>query len=112
MAKKATSEGFAMEVRIYRSGKSVMQSGRAGSERVVVEFAPEAGLVNNDLTGWATMRDTRRQMRLTFESEERAIAWARERGYAYSVGGMRERVVRTRSYDDNFSHRRRLPWTH
>ncbi|MGR4000317.1 MAG: ETC complex I subunit [Alphaproteobacteria bacterium] len=109
-----------MEVRIYRLGKSAMQSGMSRSGVVVAEFAPGAPLLNNDLTGWATMRDTRRQLRLTFTSEAAAVSWAVSQGFAYSIAGAggesgskgSERVAGVRSYDDNFSHKRRLPWTH
>ena len=101
-----------MHVRIYRPAKNAMQSGRGNSKRWVLEFEPSAGATPDPLMGWASSADTRRQVRLRFESEAEAVAHAREKGYTYTVVKRNERKVMPKSYADNFAYSRIEPWTH
>ena len=101
-----------MQVRIYRSPKTAMQSGRANTKRWVVEFEPTTPQTADPLMGWTMSRDTRQQLRLWFESEEEAVAYAQRNGLMYSVEKARERTVRPKAYADNFRYDRLLRWTH
>ena len=100
-----------MDVRIFRPAKTAMQQGRAGTDRWVLEYEPGAREVE-PLMGWTSSADTRRQLRLSFESREEAIAYAEKHGLMYSIEEPRERKVRPKAYADNFSYTRMGRWTH
>ena len=100
-----------MLVRIYRPSKNAMQSGRAGTKEWVLEF--ERGAVAPEsLMGWQSSSDTSSQVRLSFETRDEAIAYARRNGIPHQVTEPREARRVIRAYGDNFSARRREPWSH
>ena len=100
-----------MDVRIFRPAKNAMQQGRAGSDRWLLEYEPGAREVE-PLMGWTSSRDTRRQLRLTFDSKEEAVAYAEKHGLMYSIEEPRERKIRPKAYADNFRTDRMGRWTH
>ena len=100
-----------MDVRIFRPAKTAMQQGRAGTERWLLEYEPGAREVE-PLMGWTSSRDTRRQLRLSFDSKEEAVAYAEKQGLMYSIEEPRERKVRPKAYADNFRTDRMGRWTH
>lgn len=101
-----------MHVRIYRPAKTAMQSGSSNVKRWVVEFEQSAGARPDPLMGWSSSRDTRRQVNLRLNSEAEAVAYARDKGYTYTVVKRNERVVKPKAYADNFVYSRIEPWTH
>ena len=101
-----------MNVRIYKPAKSAMQSGRAGSEHWVLEFEPQSPRQLEPLMGWTSSNDTQTQSRLFFDSAEQAVEYAQQRGYAYHVEQAQERIIKPKSYLDNFAADRVLRWTH
>ena len=101
-----------MRVRIYQPAKTAMQSGQGGTKRWLLEFEPEARREIDPLMGWTSSRDTRAQIRLSFDSKEEAIAYAGKQGFAYSVEKPHSRSVRPKSYSDNFRSDRFGNWTH
>lgn len=101
-----------MHVRIYRPAKNAMQSGRGNSKHWLVEFEPSAGASPDPLMGWASSPDTRRQVKLRFETETEAVEYAREHGYTFTVVKRNERKVAPKAYADNFANSRVEPWTH
>jgi len=54
--------------------------------------------------GWSSSGDTLNQIRLFFPSAEKAVAYAQEQGWDYTVFPPKERRVRPRSYMDNFKY--------
>ncbi len=88
--------------RIYREAKSAMQSGKARTRLWVLEFDSSDPIVHDPLTGWNGSADTRRQLRLTFDSAEEATAYAEANGLAYEVEPTRERTLKLQAYADNF----------
>ena len=100
------------QVRIYRQAKTAMQSGRANTDRWIVEFEPESRRDVEPLMGWTSSADTRSQVRLRFDSEAEAVAYAKKHGFMYTVEKPRERKVRPKAYADNFRNDRLLRWTH
>ena len=99
------------QVRIYRQAKTAMQSGRANTDRWVVEFEPESRREVEPLMGWTSSADTRSQLRLRFDSREEAVAYARKHGFMYTLEEPRERRVQPKAYADNFRVDRLLRWT-
>ncbi|MDX1581378.1 MAG: ETC complex I subunit [Alphaproteobacteria bacterium] len=94
-----------MQARIYRPAKSAMQSGRANTKRWVLEFETESPKRIERLMGWTASDDTRRQVKLRFESEEAAVAYAKKYGLDYIVQEPNQRRMRKKSYADNFKPR-------
>ena len=65
-----------MAARIYQRIKNAMQSGRARTRHWIAEFEPGDRKQPDPLMGWNGSRDTRGQVKLTFETKEAAIDWA------------------------------------
>ena len=99
-------------VRIFQPAKNVMQSGRANTRSWIVEFEPSAAVKPNPLMGWPGSADTRPQVRLSFDSRDDAIGYAKKHGFDYEVLPPRDRSVRAQAYSDNFRAGRQSNWTH
>ncbi len=94
-----------MQARIYRPAKTVMQSGRGNTKRWVLEFDLETPRRPEPLMGWTSSGDTLNQVRLRFDSQEDAVAYAERKGLSYTVEPVHERRVVPRNYADNFKPR-------
>lgn len=101
-----------MVARIYRPAKTAMQSGKAKTQRWVLDYEPEAARSVEPLMGYTSSSDMKQQIRLFFDSKDEAIAYARRHGIAHRVEEPNERKVRAASYSDNFKFDRIAPWTH
>jgi len=102
-----------MIARIFRPAKTAMQSGRAATKQWVLEFDPETARRIDPLMGWTSAEDmTSGQVRLAFETAEKAVAFAQTHGLAYRVAPERAQSVRPKAYAENFAYHRRKPWTH
>lgn len=91
-------------VRIYRPARSVMQAGQARTrtKKWVLEFEPRWATEIEPLMGWTSSSDTLQQVKLTFSSKGRAVAFAERRGWPYTVIEPHEPRIRPKSYADNF----------
>lgn len=90
-------------LRIYRPAKNAMQSGRANTRHWVAEFAPADRKEPDPLMGWNGSRDTRSQVKMSFESKEAAIAFAERRGYDYELWEAEPaKPPAPKAYADNF----------
>ena len=99
-------------VRIFRPAKTAMQSGRAKTRKWVMVFEPSDRSTPDPIIGWNGSGDTGRQVRLTFDTEAEAIAYARKEGFTYTISEPRERRIKPKAYADNFAYTRMEPWTH
>ena len=88
--------------RIYQRPKNAMQSGRARTDRWVLEFEPSRPQKADPLTGWAGGANTDTQMRINFPTLDAAKAYAEREGYAYHVIPAPERKLKLQAYADNF----------
>lgn len=88
--------------RIYQRPKNSMSSGRARTSIWMLDFAPAEAKLPDPLTGWAGSGDTRDQLRLTFPTQEAAIAYAEREGLPFTVIPAPERTLKLQSYADNF----------
>ncbi len=88
--------------RIYCPDKTAMQSGRAKTNRWLLEFAPNSPYYIEPLMGWTGMRDTTRQLHLRFVTKEEAVAYAEKNAIPYTVFEPKKRVVKPKAYADNF----------
>lgn len=101
-----------MMARIYKPAKTAMQSGRGKTKRWLLEYEPQEAREREPLMGWVSAGDTRQQLRISFETKDEAIAYARAHGLAYQLFESHERRPQTQAYADNFAFDRRSPWTH
>lgn len=103
-----------MRARIYQPARTAMQSGTAKAKGWVLEFAPATARDVDPLMGWTSSTDTQAQVRLTFDTQAAAEAYATEKAIAYDVVQPKPRKVniRPRGYGENFATDRRGAWTH
>ncbi|KQZ61414.1 ETC complex I subunit [Sphingopyxis sp. Root1497] len=91
-----------MKARIFQKPKNAMQSGRAGTQRWVLEFAPAEARKADPLMGWAGSGDTQRQLKLGFASRDEAVAYATREGIDAEVIATPARTLKIQAYADNF----------
>jgi hypothetical protein len=101
-----------MVARIYKPAKTAMQSGQANTKEWVLEHEPATPREIDPLMGWTSSSDTRTQVKLTFDTKEEAVAYARRNGIAYRLMEPKPRQPVRKSYADNFKYGRIGSWTH
>ena len=90
------------EARIYQRTKNAMQSGRARTDRWVLEFQSTRPKRPDLLTGWAGGAETQEQVTLGFPTLEAAQAYATKHGIAARVVPAPQRTLKLQAYADNF----------
>lgn len=90
------------DVRIFQPSKTAMQSGRRKTHKWFVQFETDSPKVADPLMGWIGSAETRTQLRLSFDTRERAISFAERNGLSYVVQEPKEFQVRPKSYAENF----------
>ncbi len=102
-----------MFARIFKPAKTAMQSGKAKTGSWVLEFDAAAARSIDPLMGWTSSAETKPgQVRLTFENENDAVAYATKHKIAYQLVTEKKRAPVLKTYGDNFAFKRRKPWTH
>ena len=91
-----------MAARIYQRPKNAMQSGRALTDRWVLEFEPAEAKKQDPLTGWAGSGDTQQQVQLRFPDCEAAQAYAAKYGIDARIEQTPPRRLKIQAYADNF----------
>ena len=89
-----------------------MQSGTAKTEHWLLVYEPEVPLSVDPLMGYTSSSDMRRQIKLSFESRDDAVAYAKRNGIPYQVAIEQDSEPKIQSYSDNFRFNRPQPWTH
>ena len=98
--------------KIYSPARSATTSGAAKTGHWVLEFDREAPKTVEPLMGYTSSRDMLSQVKLTFDSQEEAVAYAEREGIAYRVEAAKAPRKHRRAYADNFRYDRSTPWTH
>lgn len=101
-----------MTARIYRPARNAMQSGKGKSKSWLLVFEPEAPRSIDPLMGYTSSTDMNQQVKLSFDTQEEAEAYAQRNGIAYVVQPAHEVTPKRVSYPDNFRSDRKTPWTH
>lgn len=101
-----------MLAKIYRPAKTAMQSGKAQTKKWRLEFAASAAPTSDALMGWTGAPDATGQVRMSFDSKEQAIAFARAHNIPHQLAEPETPRRITKAYSDNFAFRRREPWSH
>ena len=94
-----------MRARIYQPAKTAMSSGTAKTKHWVLEFAPASARAVDPLMGWTSSADTQSQVRMTFDTKDAALDYAKEHGIAAVVQAPNKRKpnIRPGGYGDNFA---------
>ena len=101
-----------MLARIFLPAKTAMQSGKANTHEWVLEFEPASARTSDPLMGWTLSGDMNGQVRLVFETQAEAVAYAQRHGIAFEVLKPAQHRKTVRAYADNFAFTRKEPWTH
>ncbi len=103
-----------MRARIYQPARNAMSSGLGKTRKWVLEFAPARPRELDPLMGWTSSDDTQTQVRLSFDSRDEAVEYARAHGIDAQVFTPHKRRpnIRPGGYGDNFATNRRQTWTH
>jgi len=92
-----------MAARIYQRARNAMQSGKARAGLWVLEFESARPQRPDPLTGWAGGSETQEQVRLTFPTQEAALAYAAREGIdAHLLPAPPEPKLKLQAYADNF----------
>ena len=101
-----------MLARITCPAKTATQSGKAKSQRWILQFEPEAAREIEPLMGWTSSGDMKQQITLSFDTKEDAMAYAERHGIAFQVEEPKPVARKTVVYSDNFKPSRIGQWTH
>ncbi len=101
-----------MTARIYKPARNAMQSGTGKSNQWMIDFEPATPRAIDPLMGWTSSDDTQKQVRMSFDTKEEAIAYAQKAGIPYQVYEPKSAHRQKISYSDNFKWGRVGQWTH
>mgnify|MGYP001162201059 FL=1 len=101
-----------MRARIYKPCKTAMQSGRAKSDKWILEYFQTSATEREPIMGWLSGKDTQKQVKLKFNDLDSAIAYAEKNRISYQVSKVNNRKTKPKAYADNFSFYRKETWTH
>ncbi len=103
-----------MRARIYQPAKTAMSSGTAKTKGWVLEFPQASARDVDPLMGWTSSDDTQSQVRLSFDTKEAALDYAKSKGIDAVVKDPQKRKanIRPGGYGENFATNRRGAWTH
>jgi hypothetical protein len=101
-----------MRARIYLSPKSATQSGLARTRHWLLEYESERQKIIDPLMGWTGSDDMRQEIRLSFKTQEAAIAYAEAHGIPYDLETPAAHEIKPKAYADNFRVDRKENWTH
>ena len=88
--------------RIIEGQRKTTQSGKAKDGRWTLEFEREQAQRPDPLTGWSGSGDTNTQIRLTFDSQAEAIAYATKKGFDIHLVPAPPVALKLQAYADNF----------
>lgn len=91
-----------MSARIYQRQKNAMQSGKALTDRWVLEFVASEAKKPDPLMGWAGSGDTQQQVKLTFPDKAGAAAYAEKYGIDADIVETPPKTLKIQAYADNF----------
>ena len=88
--------------RITEEQRKTTQSGKARTGRWTLEFERTEPMRPDPLTGWAGSGDTKAQVRLSFDSKDEALAFARAKGFDIHLVPAAPTKLKIQAYADNF----------
>ncbi|WP_107497669.1 ETC complex I subunit [Thalassobius sp. I31.1] len=103
-----------MRARLFKPARNAMQSGTAKTKNWIMEFAPSSAREIDPLMGWTSSDDTQSQVRMSFDSKDAALDYAKDNGIQLMIQEPQARKanIRPNGYGENFATNRRQVWTH
>ncbi len=92
-----------MHCRIFKPIKSATQSGLQGKVQWVLEIVAQPDFSIDMMTGWTSSADTLKQLHITFDDKDSAIAYAQKHQLGYVIEEEEKTKARRRSYSENFT---------
>jgi hypothetical protein len=90
-----------LRAKIYQPVKTAMQSGKARTKFWILEFTRSNS--NKDFVmGWTSSSNTGEQVKLKFETQEQAIAYANENNILFDLTTQKKIKLIIKAYADNF----------
>jgi hypothetical protein len=90
-----------LKAKIYQPVKTAMQSGKARTKFWILEFTKSNS--NKDFVmGWISSSNTGEQIKLKFETQEQAIAYANENNILFDLTTHKKNKLIIKAYADNF----------
>jgi len=90
------------KARIYIPVKTATQSGRGKQKTWVLEFETKDPHTNS-LMGWESSSDTLKEVKLKFNSKDKAIEYAKNNDIEFSVIKPKQKIFVIKSYEENFT---------
>tara|TARA_Y100000590_G_scaffold302255_1_gene340740 strand:+ start:470 stop:751 length:282 start_codon:yes stop_codon:yes gene_type:complete len=90
------------KAKIYKPGKTAMQSGTKKFNKWIIEFLTDRPGIN-PLMGWESSTDTFGELKLEFSSKDLAIQYAKKNNIDYELIEPKNRKIIKKSYADNFT---------
>lgn len=92
-----------VSVKIYKPAKSAMSSGRGKTKKWVMIFDRENAQYIEPVMQWTGTTSTLPEVKLTFQSQDEAIDFAKKHNWEYTLIQPHEKVIKPKSYVDNFT---------
>lgn len=90
---------------IYKPAKNTMQSGKGNLSQWILEFEKTNERFNEPIMGWIANSDTlSTQIKLTFQSLEEAVEYAKKEGFEFEIIEPKKSKLRIQKYADNYAH--------
>ena len=90
-----------LRAKIYQPVKTAMQSCKARTKFWILEFTKSNS--NKDFVmGWTSSSNTEEQIKLKFETQEQAIAYANENNILFDLTTHKKNRLIIKAYADNF----------
>ena len=90
-------------VRIYQPCQSTMQAGKGKIKHWVIEFENHDPLKPDPLMGWVSSIDMKEELHLSFPTLEKAIQYAKSKGFTYRIYTPAQNKIHPKSYGTNFT---------
>ena len=87
--------------KIYQPVKTAMQSGKARTKFWILEFS-KSNFNKDFVMGWTSSVNTNEQVKLKFETQEQAIAYAKQNNIPFDLTPQKKNKLIIKAYADNF----------
>lgn len=89
-------------IKIYQSSKNPLQSGDFKKKKWIIEKKEIVPTKRDSVMGWISSSNTETQVLLSFSSLEKAVEYAKENDFEYSVILPSKNTIKPKNYADNF----------
>ena len=89
------------KAKIYKPTKTSMQSGVGKTKKWILEYIDESTTIN-PLMGWESSTNTLSEIKLFFDTKEKAVEYANKKKIDFVIIENNQRSFVKKSYTDNF----------